>query len=211
MKNKMVRYVLIAAGTCFLLYHSVYFEKLSEVRAAEAAEYSFDPEAFARDFWSTALPAQLPEAVNLPELISQLQAAPEQAFADHSHALGIGNIRYFLVRGEGTVSAVSENRVTLQIDDQAVQLETEFVYGNAVRDAVGTIDISDFSNTMDLNRVSEEVNRIIRTEVIPPFREEVQEGHEVAFAGALELNQKYLQLEEITIIPVSLKTSSPNP
>jgi predicted lipoprotein len=209
MKNKMVRYILIAAGTLFLLYHSVYFEKLSEVRAAAAAESTFDPEGFARDFWSTALPAQLPEAVSLSELIAQLQSQPEEAFPRHSHALGIGNIRYFLVRGEGTVSAVSENRVTLQMDDKAVQLETEFVYGNAVRDAVGTIDITDFSNTMDLNRVSEEVNRIIRAEVIPPFREQVSEGDSVRFAGALELNQKYLQLEEIEIIPVSLEIIAP--
>jgi predicted lipoprotein len=209
MKNKLIRYAIIALVGSFILYHSVYFEKLSAVRAAAANEATFDAAAYARTFWNDALPAQLPEAVNLSELMVQLESEPEQAFAAHSHALGIGNIRYFLVQGEGEVSSVSDNHVTIRFDQGSVQLETEFVYGNAVRDAAGTIDISDFSNTMDLNRVSEEVNRIIRTDVIPPFREKVKEGDQIAFAGALELNQKYLQLEELEIIPVSLKIITP--
>jgi len=211
MKNKLIRYAIIAVVGSFILYHSVYLEKLSAVRAAAAKETTFDAAAFAQTFWNDALPAQLPEAVNLSELIVQLESEPEQAFAAHSHALGIGNIRYFLVQGEGEVSSISENHVIIRFDQGSVQLETEFVYGNAVRDAVGTIDISDFSNTMDLNRVSEEVNRIIRTEVIPPFREKVKEGDQLAFAGALELNQKFLQLEQVEIIPVSLKIITLNP
>lgn len=83
-------------------------------------------------------------------------------------------------------------------------MATEFVYGNAVRDAVGTLDLNDFTNTMDLNNVSAEINRKIRQEVIPHFLTNVQKGMVVQFAGAVELNQKFLDLEDIEIIPVSV-------
>ncbi len=212
MTNKIIKYAVVVLVVGFILYNAVYFEKLSEVKAASSEE-AFDATAYAQSFWTNALLPALPEAVDLAALIHQLKTNPAQAFESHSHALGIGNIRYFLVQGQGKVAAVNENEVTVLNEQDTmrflVQLETEFVYGNAVRDAVGAIDISEFTNTMHLNQVSEEVNQIIRQEVIPPFREQVKEGDIVQFAGAVELNQKYLNLDEIEIIPVSLMIMEP--
>ena len=207
MKSRTIKYAIAGVVVWFVLYNSVYFEKLSEVQAA-SSEKTFDASGYAQGFWNNSLLPSLPEAVELSELIHQLKTNPEQAFEEHSHALGIGNIRYFLVQGQGEVTSVNENdvRVLNEMDTSRflVQLETEFVYGNAVRDAVGTINISEFTNTMHLNQVSEEINRMIRQEVIPPFRNQASEGDKVQFVGAVELNQKYLNLDEVEIIPVSL-------
>lgn len=207
MGNKTIKYAIAGLVVGLILYNSVYVEKLSEVQAA-STEDTFDAAAYAQGFWNNSLLPAVPEAVDLSELIHQLKTNPEQAFEAHSHALGIGNIRYFLVRGQGEVRSVGENDVSILNETDTtrsiVQLETEFVYGNAVRDAVGAINISEFTNTMHLNQVSEEVNRIIRQEVIPPFREQVRKGDQVQFAGAVELNQTYLNLDELAIIPVSL-------
>jgi predicted lipoprotein len=116
-----------------------------------------------------------------------------------------------MVKGDGKVLSVNENNVTLAIqtgDKQTeVQLETEFVYGNAIRDAVGAINLAEFPNTMHLNQVSAEVNKIIRQQVIPPFLKQVKNNSCVKFAGAIELNQKYLDLNSIEIIPVSIEAS----
>ena len=49
-------------------------------------------------------------------------------------------------------------------------IATEFIFGNAVRDATGLININEFKNTMDFNNVSAELNRIIREKVLPQFK-----------------------------------------
>ena len=207
MPRRIIRYAIALIALFLVGYNSIYFKKLSEVKAASPAT-EFDAKEYAQQFWNNVLIPRLPAAIDILELTKQLNENPQRAFQDHSHALGIGNIRYFLVKGKGTVKFVNENDVSVLIDSGSQQLSmrmaTEFVYGNAVRDAVGTLDLNDFTNTMDLNNVSAEINRKIRQEVIPHFLTNVQKGMVVQFAGAVELNQKFLDLEDIEIIPVSV-------
>jgi predicted lipoprotein len=58
---------------------------------------------------------------------------------------------------------------------------------------------------MDFNNISAEINKIIRKEVIPSFKHRVKMGETVEFIGAVEFNQKHLNLSKIEIIPISLK------
>lgn len=207
MNNNLFKYSILSVIVIFTGYHSIYFEKLSEVKAGGDAN-EFDAASYAETFWNNSLIPILPEAIDIYDLVDQLESNPEQVIKEHSHSLGIGNLKYFLIEGKGIVKAINENDIEL-INDQApsqkvIQLETEFVYGNAVRDAVGLIDLSEFPNTMHLNQVSQELNKKIRTEVIPQFLEHVRVGDRVKFVGAIELNQKYLDLDRIPVIPVSL-------
>jgi predicted lipoprotein len=80
----------------------------------------------------------------------------------------------------------------------------EYIFGNAVRDASGLIDVNDFSNTMDFNNISDEINKIIKERVVPPFKTNVAEGELVEFVGALELNRGNVNLDLIEMIPVKL-------
>lgn len=57
---------------------------------------------------------------------------------------------------------------------------------------------------MDFNNVSEEVNNIIRTGVIPPFKAMAKKASIVQFYGAVELNRKHPDVEYIEVEPVSL-------
>jgi len=203
--NKLWQKVALGAVVLLVAYNSVYFKKLDEVKAATAG---FDGAAYATEFWSEKLTPAMEKGVDLSTLLQQLQANPDQAFATHSHALGIGNIKCFPVKGVATVKNVRENEVLVALDSQPAGTEltiaTEYIFGNAVRDASGQIDINAFTNTMDFNTVSAELNNIIRTRVIPPFRRQVKAGDRVEFTGAIELNQKYLNFSSIEIIPVSL-------
>ncbi|GGN04547.1 hypothetical protein GCM10010967_44400 [Dyadobacter beijingensis] len=210
---KPIRYLIYAAAIALLAYNSVYFKKLDEVKAGTTA---FDAAGYAKDFWEKKLTPGLSKAVDLNVLTSLLEADKEKAFNAHSHALGIGNIRYFLVRGQGVVTHVDENEVSVQLTDAGaktatphVRIATEYIFGNAVRDASGAIDINAFTNSMDFNNVSAEINRIIRDTVVPPFKSKVRKGDRVVFTGAIELNRGHLQTNDIEVIPVNLQIEKP--
>jgi predicted lipoprotein len=207
MDNKVVRYAIRVTVLLIVGYYSLYFRSLSEVKASSTTK-AFDGAAYAKRYWiEKILPAQT-AAVDLSELLKQLREDPGKAIQDYCHALGIGNIRYCMVKGEGEVTLVDENDVTVHATSGSVQtsarLATEFIYGNAVRDAVGGIDLSEFTNTANLNDVAAEINKIIREEIIPPFKAKVERGVTVQYVGAIELNQNYPDLTDVEIIPVSI-------
>lgn len=81
-------------------------------------------------------------------------------------------------------------------------IATEFIFGNAVRDATGFISVDEFVNTMDFNNVSAEINRIIRKEVLPGLKSGVTPGDVIEFTGAIELNRETYDLNTIEVVPV---------
>jgi len=204
--KKTIRYVASLVLVAVVAYNSVYFKKLDEVKAGTA---SFDAAKYAAEFWTKKLPPHTTKAIKIGQLLTLLQTDKDKAFADYSHALGIGNVKYFLVKGSGTVQTVEENQVLVKIESEREKPEvivaTEYIFGNAVRDASGEIDIDEFTNSMDFNNVSAEINKIIREKVIPPFRSKVKSGDKIDFIGAIELNKEHLSTRSIEIIPVSLK------
>ncbi len=201
-----LKYALTIVVLIIVAYNSVYFKKLNEVKASST---NFNAQAYARQFFKEKLTPALNNAVDLNQLITLLQTDKENTFNKYSHALGIGNIRYFLVKGEGVISAVKEDDVSAvtktDTTQRVIQIATEFIFGNAIRDASGLIDINEFTNTMDFNNVSAEINKVVRNEVLPPFKAAAKKGDSVQFVGAIELNREHLNLEDIEVIPISLK------
>lgn len=203
----MLKYFIAAAGLLFLGYHSVYIKKLSEVRKAELGTET-DMDAYTRDFWDNKLPSSIEKAVDINELVALIKTDPEKAFGEHAHALGIGNLQYFMVKGEGQITGISDNGVELLIragdGNSKLRIETELVYGNSVRDASGLLNMNAFKNTSEFNEVSAGINKIIRKEVLPPFKQRAKEGDVVRFTGAVELNSKFLKLDDLEVTPVQL-------
>lgn len=191
-------------------YNSVYFKKLNEVKALVSKD--FDAKSYAAKYFNAKLIPALNSAVEINQLIALLQKDKAKTFDTYSHALDIGNIRFFLVKGEGVITAINENDVSVlakaDSSERKVQIATEFVFGNAIRDASGLIDINEFKNTMDFNNVSAELNKIVRSKVLPPFKTNARKGDTVQFFGAIELNREYPDIEKIEVIPVSLKISN---
>jgi len=189
-----------------LAYNSVYFKKLDAMKAASS---KFDAKTYARNYFNDKLIPSLPNAIEINQLVSLLETNKDETFNKYGHALGIGNIRYFLVKGKGQITSVGENDVTILANadssKKTIHIATEFVFGNAVRDASGKIDVNAFSNTMDFNNVSSEINKIIRTEILPAFKSSKSKGDSVQFAGAIELNKEHLDIRDIELMPVQLK------
>jgi len=208
MQKKILRYSLFVIVLAFIGYHSVYFRKLNEQTTA-TGKTKFDARLFARNFYDKNLLPSLGEAVDLSQLLTLLESNPRSAFDTYSHALNMGNIRYFLVQGEGTIMSIDDDEMKLRLLNDStgrlVTLATEFVYGNAIRDGSGQMNLNQFESTADFNSVSEEINRIVREEVLPPFRKAASAGRLVRFWGALELNQSHLELSTIEVIPIRLE------
>ncbi len=206
MSKKTIKYLIATVVFLFLAYHSVYFRKLDEVKAATSG--NFDAEAYIENLWNKELMPSLAQAVRLDSLLAQLKAQPEEAFARHSHALGIGNIRYFMVQAEAEVVSRDDNFISVKlanIPQAEFKIATEYIYGNEVRDASNLIPMTEFKNTMDFNNISASINKKIRNEVIPVLKKDAETGKRIRFFGATELNQKYVELNNIEIIPVKVE------
>ncbi|MGF7037847.1 DUF2291 domain-containing protein [Mucilaginibacter lappiensis] len=207
MAKKTLKYLVAIIVVVFLAWNSFYFKKLSEVKASAVKQ--FNATSYARNYMDKQLLPAAAKALEIDQLLAQLKNKPDSTFKSNSHALDIGNIRFFMTMGQGVVTSVDDNDVYLLTPNkQTVKIATEYIFGNALRDAPGIININDFTNTMDLNNVSAEVNKIVRNEIVPSFKSKVKKGSTVTFAGAFELNQEHINLNKIEIIPVSLKTAN---
>jgi len=207
--KKLIKYILLAFVIILLGYNAVYVKKLSEVLKGEKQE--FDAASFTKKIWNEKMPAKITSAVDLSILIKEVEADKEVALKKYTNALAIGNYRYALIKTQAVVTEVKDDEVLLQIVNGNnllnATLTTEYVYGNAVRDASGLIDIKDFPNTSNLNAVSEEMNNLVRTTVVPAFKKTVKKGDKITVTAALELNKEHLKWNDIELIPVSIQTT----
>lgn len=205
--NKYIKYSLLLAVILLLAYNSVYFKKLSEVKAV--APDKFDAGSFTKKLWDEKLPARLDSAVDLAALITAIQAQPQDALNKYTNALAIGNYRYAMVKTAGEVVELNEDDLLLQLPFSdsllKVRIATEFIYGNAVRDASGLVEVRSFPNTTDLSGISEELNRTVKKTVLAPFKKLVKKGDKVAVTGAIEINKAHINWTEPEIIPVRLQ------
>jgi len=162
MKNdeKLLKYSLLIVAIIIVGFKSIYIKKLSEVKKINTAQ--LDAVAFTQNLWDTKLPATINAAVSLADLQKAIAANSAEAFAKYSHALAIGNYRYSLVKFQAKVIQVREDDIVLQEDGSNIILATEFIYGNAVRDASGLIDVKDFTNSADLNSISDNLNKLVK-------------------------------------------------
>ena len=209
--KKGLKYIITLAVVVFVIYNSIYIKKLNEVKAAKSAD-QFNAVAYAENYFHNKLPVAVNKALEVNSLTALLQSDPKETFEKYSHALGIGNIRFFLVSGQGEISKIEDDATYVlaksDTTSRRIRIATEYVFGNAIRDASGLININEFNNTMDFNNVSAEINKIVRNKILPPFKAGAKAGDVVAFTGAVELNQSYLKLEDIEVVPISLKLVS---
>jgi predicted lipoprotein len=210
MQKKILKYTAVVLAILLVIFLSLDIHRLDSARARPAAEV-FKAEAFVEVFWEEHLPARLGEAVPAGTLFRMLEEDPDRAFENYSHKLGISNTHYFFIRGEGFVNSVEEEYITVGLDDNKnVELETVFIFGNAVRDGSGLVNIDDFENMMDFNLVSVYINRKVKREVADPLRDKASEGMRISFTGAAEINRLDIQTDRLKIIPLKTELDYAN-
>ncbi len=204
--NRVLKYGIGLLVLFLVTYSSVYFRKLDKMKATSK---DFNETVFARDYFDNTLLPALNNTIDLDHLFTLLQKDRKQTFKKYSRAAAVGNNRYFPVKGTGKVLKIDEDNVLLLMknspDHNSVFLATDLVFGNALRDVTGKIHIDSFPSIMDFNSVSSAINKIVRTEVLPSFKDSVTEGDVVQFAGAIKLNKAHLNTEDPIVIPAWLK------
>ena len=214
MSTKLVKRYLPLSLILVAFISSLSVEKLDEARA-KAGAGKFDPAGYAENFWTQDLLPSLDEAVEASYLIDLLGKNPDAAFDDHSRALGIGNIRFFMIRGEGKISQIDEDEIIIRLKggntEYFLRIATEYIFGNAVRDASGKVDMLEFDQTMDFNNVSAEINQLIRREVLPGLKQNARINSQIYFVGAFELNKEQVAIENIAVIPVYVEFTENKP
>jgi predicted lipoprotein len=206
MKKSWLKYIVLTVIAGLLAYNSVYFKKLDAKK--ETAETNLDPREFAQKFWIKEFTPYLDSAVEINNFVKMMKADPNGTFQKYSRSQGIGNSSFFLVKGEGIIKTVNEDNITVTakpgIDEINVQLTTGIYFGNAVRDVTGKIGMGDFTNTMDYNSVSTELNKIVRNQVVMPFKTKAAIGEKVRFIGCIEITKEKGPAENISILPVRI-------
>jgi predicted lipoprotein len=191
-----------------LLSRSCYFERLDKAKE-QVQTGSFDPAAYARDFWDKKLMKNLDRAVDAQALLELLHTDIQQAREKYGRTLGISDVCYLLLSGQGKVVSMNEDGVFVSIEspesEPDIVITTSFIFGNAVRDASGLVEPGEFPNSRDFNNVSEEINKIVTTQVIPCFLEKVKEGTTVRFVGAAQVSQDEPEIHPLYVIPILLE------
>ncbi len=206
--KKTLLYLVLFLCFALLAYNSVYFKKLSEMK--KATDKQFDAGEFAKNLWEGEMQTSINNGIELPLLLKSISENAEVAFDQRTHALAIGNYRYAMVKVKGEIMAVNENEVlvsvTLPHADSllTVAITTEFVYGNAVRDASGLLDARDFNNASDLNNIAEALNELVRKNIVPEIRKTAKQNNTVEIIGAVQLNREHVAKEMLEIIPLKI-------
>ena len=203
--NKPIKYGLWTLAVLLILLLSLDIRKLEDVRANSKTE-AFDAKAYARDFFENKIPTVIKNAPEINLLIELLEKEPQQAFKNFGQKLGIAKTWYFMVKGEGVVESVEEENLRVIISgDFQTRVATAFIFGNAIRDGSGEVDIDEFLNMTDFNNLSIAINTIIKNDVVPPVRKIAEPGMILEFAGGFEIKEDDIDVQSIRIIPVALK------
>jgi predicted lipoprotein len=192
--KKVCKYAIVAAIIAFLMYHSIYFENLENIKEQQRRE-TFNAAEYARDFWDNQLFNVLGKAVDVKELIELFNTNMNEAIRRYGKAPGVSRIYAYLIRGNGKILTIAEDFLEVSIREPQTNpdimiMSGFYIPGNAVRDASGLIDVSEFSDTMKFNEIGGEINKIVVKEVIRPFlNKKPQVGKTMRFFGATQVSQ----------------------
>jgi predicted lipoprotein len=205
--KKVCKYAISAATIVFLTYHSIYFKNLEDVKQQRRRE-AFNAAEYARDFWDNQLISVLDSAVDVNELIKLFNTDMNEAIKRYGKAPGVSRVYAYLIKGNGKILSIVEDFLEVSIrkpqTNPDVKILTGFyIPGNAVRDASGLVDVSEFSDTMKFNEISSEINKIIVKEVIRPFlNKKLQVGSTIRFFGATQVSQEAIEAKRILLVNV---------
>lgn len=193
---------LAALCWAFPLFHVVPLKQAAEQREAGG----FHAARFVEQFWNETLLKSLDKAIRAEVLLPSIRSDPAAARKAHARQLGLSESYIYFVAGRGHVLAVADGEIALAVTSGATNAEiallTGLVFGNAVRDGTGLLDVNDYPNSQDFNDISAELNKLIETHVLPKLRERAKVGATIRFAGCAEVADESADLQPLKLIPI---------
>jgi predicted lipoprotein len=190
---------------CFPPFHLV---PLGQAKA-QKQQSAFNAGASARIFWAEQLLPALDQAADASVVLDAMAANPQSALEKFGRSFGMSRASYLLLSGRGSVVSAGPEGLGISLgssqDRAGVLLLTGLVFGNAVRDASGLLEVSDFPNSQHFNEISAELNRIVETEVIARLKEQAALGRQLLFIGCAEVTPQRRGSEPLKLIPLRFK------
>jgi len=196
--------IVIAGGILwfFPLFHVVSLKQAQDEKTAA----TFNPAQFAENFWTDKLLPSLAKAVPAEKLLPAIQHDPANAKKQFAHTLGMSDSYTYFLSGTGRVIAVSDDEISLALTvgstNDEVTLPTGLLFGNAVRDGTGLLDVNAYPNSQDFNNIAAELNHLVETRVLPGLKEHAKVGATVRFAGCAEVDDESTDLKPLHVVPI---------
>jgi hypothetical protein len=191
--KKSIKIVISTVLIAFLLYNSIYIEKLSARKADTSESKDFSEKA--AEIYQKLIGSEAPA---LEQISTAFKTNKEAAFEQYSNRLGIGNTAYVLCQTSAKVLAISDKELTLQnTNGESFNLSLAFIFGNAIRDASKQVKLTDYKKTSDFNQLSETLNALIREQNLPKDIGNIKVGDNVKILGAF----KQSKLKEVESTP----------
>jgi predicted lipoprotein len=174
--------------------------------SAKVAGGGFDPAALAAKLWSGELQAAAQRAADTAVVANAIRADPAAARQKHARSVGMGTSYYF-IRGSGKVIARDRSALRLALDGAEpaiVTLRLGPIFGNAVRDGSGLVDVNQVPGLHEFNALAAELNQLVESQVLPVLREKADVGSVVTFAGCAEAPETAAPAGEplLIVVPV---------
>lgn len=199
-KNYIYTILAVLFGT--LLYNSVYFEKLSKKNSQKNSKFNF--KTYADSLYYNGI-LKSNNSIEANQLLALIKSNPDSVFEAYGNRLGIGESAYFMINAQGKLLEKNENSLKIATENGVtMNVDTKFIFGNAIRDASGLVKLTDFKTNADFNKVSEELNTVIREKAIPENLKNINKGDVISVTGAIKLKKGKLDTPELQILPIKI-------
>jgi len=198
---------LAAAGVVVLVAAGFNVKVVSTADAdAAATEGQLDPAAYAADQFGTITGHVQDEAVELPDLLSQLAAGADES--ELGNTSGASSAYAFPVTFTGVAGAATAPVMPVTVEgvppETTVQVQVgPALSGTALRDVTGDISFNEFTNQLEYQNVATQLNDLVRTDVLADFDAAAAQGKSITVTGAfLRVNPQL-----VSVVPISIEVA----
>jgi predicted lipoprotein len=207
-KKKLIKYSVSTLIALLLIYNSIYLEDLDQRQHIQNSK-NFDPVRYVQEFWNDKLPSILQNSIQVEKLLNGLKTNIVETGDNYGRTLGLASTYYFLIQGKGQIIELTDEGILVSITENRniadLLIATNYIFGNAIRDASGLVDVNDFPSSMEFNNISSEINKVVTTRIIPSFVEKVNVGDNLVFFCASEINKDNPEISPLRLIPIQVK------
>jgi predicted lipoprotein len=201
--KRIIVLIAIIILAVLAICNSVYFEKL-DARKQRAIVKNFNPKELVDYFWKNELDKALKASIDLKTFDSLLLVNPKSLKDKYGKSVGITSTFSCLVYTTTKISKPAEDKLVVEFKgNKKYNLLLKYIFGNTARDATGYFKVSDFTNSVDFNAVSSELNAIIQKNVIATSIDSLISGRSLKFVGAVNVNSETVS-EELDIVPLKM-------
>jgi predicted lipoprotein len=209
MRRIVLSVCLVGAAGAVLWFLPLFRIVSIETRSANRDQAGESAAEFAARFWDAQLAAALPTALDAATVLAALRENAEQAREQFGRSVGLSRSYYYFVRGVGRIVSVDRTAVGVALDDDGAEADVlllrGLVFGNAVRDATGLLNPSDYKNSQYFNDISSELNRIVEARVLPALDEQAEVGLTIRFVGCAEIGSRADGAVQLKTIPLEIQ------